>query len=187
MPPSAMVLLSLVEAEMTNDGVPFEEAAVRVHERILGDSESNLRAWWAAVGMAAIRRVAWRLTQQRRDGPHGPHTPAMRPSWRAILQKNPELVWEIELPVGATGVVKRLGDFTRRDVGELERWYRGQADVMVMRAEYWSRIQRSLEPKDTMETAARAGRLKEEQIQFVGNRCEDLATYQLLSEDNDPE
>ena len=42
-----------------------------------------------------------------------------------MLQKNPELVWEIELPVGATGVVKRLGDFTRRDVGELEQFYRG--------------------------------------------------------------
>ena len=187
MPPSPTILLSLVEAEMVNDGVSFDEAAVRVHERILGDSESNLRAWWAAVGMAAIRRVAWRLTQQRRDGPHGPHTPAMRPSWRAMLQKNPELVWEIELPVGATGVVKRLGDFTRRDVGELEQFYRGQADVMLLRAEYWSRIQRSLEPMDTLESAARAGRLPEEQIQFVGARCEDLATYQLLSGEEEPE
>ena len=104
-----------------------------------------------------------------------------------MLQKNPELVWEIELPVGATGVVKRLGDFTRRDVGELERWYRGQADVMVLRAEYWARMQRSLEPMDTLESAARAGRLLEEQIQFVGSRCEDLATYQLLSGEEEPE
>ncbi len=104
-----------------------------------------------------------------------------------MIQKNPELVWDMELPVGATGVVKRLGDFTRGDVGELERFYRGQADVMVMRAEYWSRIQRSLEPMDTLESAARAGRLPEEQIQFVGNRCEDLATYQLLSGEEEPE
>ena len=188
MPPSATILLSLVQAEMVNDGVSFEEAAVRVHETILGDSETNLRAWWAAVGMAAIRRIAWRLTQtQGRDGPHGPHLPAMRPSWRAALQKNPELVWEIELPVGATGVVKRIGDFTRRDIGELERWYRGQADVMIMRAEYWSRIQRLLEPADTLESASRAGRLPVEQVQFVGARCEDLATYQLLSVEEDPE
>lgn len=186
--PSAMVLLSLVEAEMTNDGVSFEEASVRVHERILGDSETNLRAWWAAVGMAAIRRIAWRLTQDNR-GPHspGPHLPAARPSWRAMLQKNPELAWNIELPVGATGVTKRLGDFTQRDVGELETFYRGQAEVMVFRAEYWSRIQRAMDPQDTLEQAAREGRLQEEQVQFVGNRCEDLATYQLLAGEEDPE
>ena len=188
MPPSATVLLSLVEAEMVNDGVSFDEASVRVHERILGDSETNLRAWWAAVGMAAIRRIAWRLTQEHR-GPHKPglHLPAARPSWRAILEKNPELAWEIELPVGATGVVKRLGDFTQRDVGEVERFYRGQAEVMVFRAEYWARIRRSMDSRDTLERAARAGRLQEEQIQFVGNRCEDLATYQLLSGEEDPQ
>ena len=155
----------------------------------IADELSNdmelLELWWDAIGFDLLRallcdkRTGAQL--KKKDG----SAPSPRPAWRDGLTKRPEVVWDLELPVGATGTRKRLGDFNRDDVAQIETFYHGQANIMTSRAAYFHRIGRAMGPDDTLEKMATEGRLEDHQMGFIGTGMQDLATFKWMTEESD--
>ena len=77
-------------------------------------------------------------------------------------------MWNLVIPISGTPEVKRLGDLTVRDVQQIEEFYTGRGRIMNAVAEKWGRARRAMDPGDTLESAAAAGRLDHNMVRSIG-------------------
>lgn len=169
--------------ELMDSDLSFEAAIEGVHSEIA--TEIGLEEFWAEIGPEILRKAL--APSFRNRGKQGPmyrsNVPKKRPSWRAVFRKSPEVVWDIEIPVGLTGQKKKIGEFTRDDVREVEEYYSGQIQVLTTRREYWTRIRKKLRDGDTIRTAYDDGRIREADLGFARRSQEDLMLSKIAGEE----
>lgn len=161
----------LVRTTMEVRGVDLETAVEEVHAKI---AKNGLKEWWNGIGRWAIKE-AERDLLRRSDAPipaRAPKNPhAARPkSWRDRYLANPDLVLDIEVPVGQTGLRKLIRDLNQADYYAIKQFYVESANTMLFRGEYWGRIGDALEPDETTEEAWKAGRITRAHLDFLAER-----------------
>lgn len=179
--PGVDELVGRVRELMENHDVSFESAVAGVHAELAGNGD--LTAFWEEAGEELLEKALrphFRNSAGRRSSP----APAKNPSWRDRLRRDPDSIWEIELPVGSTGEVKPVGEFTRSDVRAIEEFYTGHINVLRTRREYWTRIRKRLGPEETILVAYEKGRLRESDLGFAVRTQADLG--QVLMEGEEP-
>lgn len=164
----------MVRELMDDEDLTLDQAVAKVHKKI---RSNGLKNWWDGIGEWAIREAERDLLRSksmpaRRRGPQGfGSKPApTNKSWRERYENDPDLVWDLEFPVGQTGQRKRLGDFTRLDIFAVRDFYIGMADTMRFRGEYWGRIGEAMQEGETLEEAHEAGRVASAHLAFLGER-----------------
>jgi hypothetical protein len=178
---SIHALRDLAERWYEDSGELIDES---IHQVLVDDPEL-LADWWARFGQDAIsalfpaRKYQKGVVQSPGSRPRGI---VKRPSWRDSLELGPDGFWGLIIPIGNTGRTKRFGDFDRNDVAEVESAYRDDAKKMMTRAEFCGRIKRTMGPTDTLEGMAKAGRLREEEIDFLGARLDDIGMVEVIQD-----
>ena len=149
-------------------------------------SENDIRLWATGmfeVAMSACVRRAQKELGERFGPSHGPHgmryKQLNKPSWRADLMVRPGSVWDYVLPVGGSGVMKRLGDWNKCDIEEVACWYGGMADRMVYRQTAFERLADRL-PNDeiTIEQALEDHTLYPSHVRLLRERVDDFEAGQ---------
>ena len=150
-PYSPAVLVRLIKERSVESG---EQPAVVILEMLKEMDETEKNLW--AIGLfevalsAAVRRAHKEMGvlygPTRRGGIQHSRSTALfnKPSWRDQLRNKPGSVWDYVLPVGATGQVKRLGDWNQADVLEVAKWYGGMADRLHYREYAFIRLSKRL-------------------------------------------
>lgn len=167
---SPRALGAMVRDIMADEGMTLDDAVEAAHTRV----RSALDSWWDGIGQWVIRE-AERDLLRRPDatvrGPRHSNPHAARPkSWRERYQSDPSLVMDMEFPVGASGVRRRIGDLTRSDVYAIKEFYVGAANTMLFRGEYWGRIGDAMSEDETIEQAHAAGKIESAHMAFLGER-----------------
>lgn len=148
-----------------------ERAAVAFIHDELSKKPEELKEWWSVLGtwwLHAMTQEIW-----NNGGPHrlqmmwpvpttvsdptptaeasAPTNPSSRSaSWRANV--NP---MDIELPVGKTGVRKRIGDFTRADVLTMRDYYHAQGRRLIAEGDRWGTFAEQMKDAEVLEQAMR--------------------------------
>jgi len=144
--------------KLLQGGLPYDAAVDKVAERIRKhpDSIVGLADWIVrqAEQEAYSRGVRPVVGHESCDiqiaaAPTGPtphSTPSPRPSARSLLNLNP---MDQLYPIPGSDR-KRLGDFTRSDVGAVRDYYSANRKSYAAKERAWSRLYDAMKPDDTL-------------------------------------
>ena len=163
-------LVSRVQTIMDEEDMGVDRAVDQVHREIM--DSGHLLEWWDVIGLKTVTAAVGPALERFKSPPNvqgGPKRP--RRSWRDGMADDPEAVWSIEIPIGLAGRMKAVGALTPDDVRSIEAVYRTEVDKLTSRAELWGVVRRKMLPKDTLRSAWEAGRVRVQELQFIGERC----------------
>ncbi len=162
-------LYERIRRVMTTRGIPADQAIPIVHAELAHDPAELVRCWSSlgAVFLKLLEEEIWRQggpTKMRVPTPVGPLPPlpsasAMVPAAprsrtvRASSWRDAASPLDMLMPVGATGVKKRLGDFNREDVLAVAEHYTANGRKMMEAGQAWTRTAERMEEGETLERA----------------------------------
>lgn len=152
-------LYERIRTVMRAEKCSVERAVEQVYAAIAADP-AELQRWWEGMGVALLKLAeakVWDMggpdhLKPRCEDP-GVVVPVRAPepaarSWREKV--NP---LNIPIPVGATGVTKRLGAFTREDLVLMRDYYLERGRKMIAEGEKWGAVAERMGEDETLEQA----------------------------------
>lgn len=133
--------------------------AVRAVVAEIAQRPEELTRWWTVLGPWWVDRTQKELGEmgvlvpksgQELPAPvaASPQVGRARPSWRENVDP-----LELVLPVGATGVRKRIGDFTRADMLAMRDFYHAKGRQLTEEGDRWGEFAYRMREDETLESA----------------------------------